>query len=227
MIPDSLLSAKVIHTPATRSQEAYHAIREQIIALDLAPASFIDETQLCERLSLGRTPVREALIRLSFENLVVILPRRGTIVADLNLSDLRKLYELYLQLETFAVRLAAERAAPLELDRLHAWACTAQERHPGLDDLGLLALDEQAHQLIVVAAHNAFLSEALERLAGHMRRLCCWYATQQRLQTLPGAIDLLVAVVDCIGRREAQQAAERMGRHITIFRDELLGSARL
>jgi len=39
-------------------------------------------------------PIREALIRLSLESLIIMLPRRGTIVADLNASDLHKLYEI-------------------------------------------------------------------------------------------------------------------------------------
>ena len=91
MVPTILTVAR---SQVSQSSEAYRMIKEQIITLALSPGSLLDEAQLSEQLGIGRTPIREALIRLSLENLIIILPRRGTIVADLNASDLHKLYEI-------------------------------------------------------------------------------------------------------------------------------------
>ena len=98
---------------------AYRAIKARIVALEMPPASVVDETALVDELGVGLTPVRQALRRLALENLVVILPRRGTLVADLNASDLSKIYEMRVELETLAARLAAERATQFKLNQLN------------------------------------------------------------------------------------------------------------
>lgn len=110
MLPATLLtvSRQLRATGDSQSEVAYRILKEKIVNLELPPASLLNEAELMAELDLGRTPIREALQRLALENLVVILPRRGTIVADLNLSDLQKIFEVRLELEVYAARLAAE-----------------------------------------------------------------------------------------------------------------------
>ena len=69
------------------SQAAYDMIRKKIVSLELAPGEVIDESGLREELNLGRTPIREALQRLSLEQLVTIIPRRGMFVTEIRLTD--------------------------------------------------------------------------------------------------------------------------------------------
>jgi DNA-binding GntR family transcriptional regulator len=212
---------------ATRSQvsqsiEAYRRIKERIITLKLPPASFIDETQLSEELGIGRTPIREALIRLSLENLIIILPRRGTIVADLNASDMHKLYEIRLALETTAVRLAAERATAHEIAALEEWSAQAAEAITVGDVLTLLEIDIEGHRLFVQATHNEFLADAIERLLGPSLRLCYWFAARQKLHALAPAIAEQRQIVEAIKAGDGEQAAALMHRHITDFQAALL-----
>jgi DNA-binding GntR family transcriptional regulator len=74
------------------SRQAYERLRDQIVTLERAPGSLLDEADLMKSLGLGRTPIREALQRLACEGLVIIRPRRGTYVASLSLTDLRRGY---------------------------------------------------------------------------------------------------------------------------------------
>jgi len=91
--PTSLLGSSGRRTAdGSLGAEAYRGIRERIVSLELAPATLIDEQSLARELGLGLTPVRQALRRLAWENLVVILPRRGTLVADVNLADTNALF---------------------------------------------------------------------------------------------------------------------------------------
>ena len=78
----------------------------------------LDEQALADAIGVGLTPVRQALRRLAWESLVVILPRRGTIVADLHPADIENIFEMRLELEALAAELAALRATPAELDAL-------------------------------------------------------------------------------------------------------------
>ncbi len=91
------------------SDEAYRAIKRKIATLELPPSSLINEQKLVQELGIGRTPVREALHRLALENLVTIVPRRGTFVSNVGITDLQELAEIRQELEGLAARLAVER----------------------------------------------------------------------------------------------------------------------
>src|SRR5438067_12386076 len=104
----------------SRGQRAYLLIRDQIITLMLAPGAVIEEARLREELGLGRTPIREAVQRLAHENLVSFVPHRGTFVADINLTDLHRLTEVRTEMESYAARLAAERATARDRAQMEA-----------------------------------------------------------------------------------------------------------
>ena len=70
------------------TQRAYQWLRDKIITLDLAPGALIDEQRLAAAIDVGTSPVREALKLLVHEELVVVTPRYGLYVADINLPDL-------------------------------------------------------------------------------------------------------------------------------------------
>ena len=76
------------------ADQAYYAIRELIVSLELAPGSAISERDLTERLEIGRTPIREALRQLSQERLVAVYPRRGMFVTTVDVRDLARLCEV-------------------------------------------------------------------------------------------------------------------------------------
>jgi DNA-binding GntR family transcriptional regulator len=219
MVPTILTATRRV---GSQSAEAYHRIKERIITLKLPPASFIDEAQLSEELGIGRTPIREALIRLALENLIIILPRRGTIVADLNASDMHKLYEIRLALETTAVRLAAERATADEIAAMDDWSAQAAEAILTGDVLALLEIDIEGHRLFAQATHNEFLADAIERLLGPSLRLCYWFAARQKLHALPIAIAEQREIVEAIKLGDSNRAADLMHHHIADFQAALL-----
>src|SRR6202163_2758684 len=100
----------------SQSEEAYLRIRERIVSLDMPPGSVVNESRLREQLKIGRTPIREALQRLARENLVRSIPHRGTFVTDVNITDLARITEVRVVLESHAARLAAERLTTADRD---------------------------------------------------------------------------------------------------------------
>ena len=71
------------------ADQAYLAIRDRLIMLDIRPNEAIVESELATQMKLGRTPVREALKRLEADRLVVSFPRRGTFATGVDVADLR------------------------------------------------------------------------------------------------------------------------------------------
>ena len=117
------------------SEQAYRLIRDMIVRLDLTPGAVVREDDLQERLEIGRTPIREALQRLARDQFLVVIPRRGMIVSNIDIAELSTLYETRAILEPYVARLACERGTADHwkqmskvLDRAKKQASTAQDQ---------------------------------------------------------------------------------------------------
>src|SRR5579872_4431652 len=121
----------------------------------MPPGSVVNEARLREELKIGRTPIREALQRLARENLVRSIPHHGTFVTDVNITDLARITEVRVVLESHAARLAAGKAGPA--DREAIGALLDDLRRNITDQRELMELDQRIHRAIYRAAHNPFL----------------------------------------------------------------------
>jgi DNA-binding GntR family transcriptional regulator len=196
------------------TKRAYEVIREQITTLELPPGSAINEQKLAEELEMGLVPVREALKLLAHENLVVITPRHGWYVADVNVPDLEQISEMRLALEGLCARLAAQRATADDIVVLEVLrqeqASTALE-----DSKRLFDLDHKFHQAVAQAAHNKYLADSLERLFGLSQRL--WYLALPQLGFLPSAVETHLDLVQAIEEGDQDKAERIMREHVGEF----------
>jgi DNA-binding GntR family transcriptional regulator len=196
------------------TKRAYQRIREQITTLELAPGSVINDQQLARNLDMGLAPVREALKLLAHENLVVITPRHGLYVADVNVPDLEQLSEMRLALEGLSARLAAQRANDDDNAVLEALR-QEQASTPAEDSRRLFDVDHKFHQAVAQAAHNKYLAASLERLFGLSQRL--WYLALPSLGFLPSSVEKHLELVEAIKTRDGDQAECIMREHVKEF----------
>jgi DNA-binding GntR family transcriptional regulator len=196
------------------TKRAYEKIRERLTTLKLKPGTPINEQRLAEELDMGLVPVREALKLLAHENLVVITPRHGLYVADVNIPDLEQISEMRLALEGLSARLAAQRATADDIVVLEALR-QEQATTPADDSLRLFDVDHKFHQAIAQAAHNKYLAESLERLFGLSQRL--WYLALPHLGFLPSSVEKHLDLVEAIRGGDGSHAEEIMREHITEF----------
>jgi DNA-binding GntR family transcriptional regulator len=196
------------------TQRAYEIMWEKITTLELAPGALINEQQLAQELEMGRSPVREALRLLAHENLVVVTPRHGLYVADVNVADLEQLSEMRLSLESLCARLAAQRATADDLVVLEALR-QEQSTVPAEDSRRLFDLDHKFHQAVAQAARNKYLAQTLDRLFGLSRRL--WYLVLPHLGYLPTAVEKHLDLVEAIKAGDADRAGQIMYDHVEEF----------
>jgi DNA-binding GntR family transcriptional regulator len=191
------------------ADRAYFSIRELIVSLELAPGALIDERQLVETLSIGRTPVREALRRLAQEQLVEVFPRRGMFVTGVDVRDLARISEVRAALEPEAARLAAERATGEERNEL---ADLSDRINGGAD---LMGLDERIHRAVYAAAHNHLLEKTLGEY--YVLALRIWMIALDRAQDLEDAVEAHRDLVHEIVVGNGDAAAEVMRAHVENF----------
>ena len=198
------------------TQRAYEQIREKIITLKLAPGALINEQQLAQELDIGTEPVRKALKLLVHDDLVVITPRHGLYVADINIPDLEQLSEIRLSLEPLCARLATQRASPDDLTVLEALR-QEQAATPSDDSQRLLDLDYKFHRALVKAANNKYLARTLDHLFGLSQRL--WYMALPQLDFLPTAVAEHLDMMEAVKTRNGDLAEKIMRDHVKRFYD--------
>jgi len=192
--------------PLTLTEQAYRALEEQIVTLQLRPGEFISEHALADGLGFGRTPVREALQRLAREGLVTVLPRKGILVSETDPRRQLLVLEVRRELERLLSRLGAERASELQRQRFREIADDMDQAGGANDDLAFLRLDRELNLLISDAAHNEYASRAIRLLHGHSRRY--WYLHYKQDADLPLCARLHAIQARAIADGDPARAAE-------------------
>ena len=187
------------------TDKAYRELEERIVTLRLQPGEVLSETALSQQLEIGRTPIREALQRLAREGLVVILPRKGILVSEINPGKQLLVLEVRRELERLMARAGAvrrteeERAAFLEI------AVGMERAASENDDIEFMRYDNSFNALIAIAAHNEYATRAINLMNGLSRRF--WYVHYGKSADMPRCARLHAAVARCIAEGDPDDAS--------------------
>ncbi|UCH21839.1 MAG: GntR family transcriptional regulator [Deltaproteobacteria bacterium] len=209
------------------SEVAYQKIKERIVTLKLRPRDQVDENVLVEELSIGRTPIREALFRLVAENLVAVVHGRGFFVRDITLSDLRDLFETMLILERSAVSLAARRIQKDQIKNLQQLNAALRHAYLKKDFLRVTLLNSQFHRSIYKATDNAFLFSYLDNLQSQSQRLAyICFSKETVAYDIKSHAELSIkdhqSLIELFKRRSDLEAVNVITEHIKLFQRRVL-----
>lgn len=161
----------------TKAEIAAERLEAAIVSCELAPGAVFVEAEIAEMLDLGRTPVREALVKLSNENLVK-LGRGGVVIPELNVGTMLKLLELRAPLERLCIQKAIQRQNDNDKKRF-AEIVAALEPLPCDNRTEFMALLRQIHIALAEASKNEFILSSLKTTQGLSRRFWCYFATDE------------------------------------------------
>jgi DNA-binding GntR family transcriptional regulator len=177
--------ALIVQAVPSLSEIAYHRLEEAIVTLSLRPGAVLTEAQLIALVGVGRTPVREALIRLAQQGMVEILPRKGVVVAGIDAIDIMAALDAREVLERLIASDAAKRASPREriaiVEKARAMRAAAE-----IGDANVyMRLDKELDVLVAEAARSPYATRAVEPLQALIRR--AWYHFERQDDLLPAA----------------------------------------
>jgi DNA-binding GntR family transcriptional regulator len=203
-------------TPGSRNASAadriYRALRNDIVAMRRAPGQPLSEKELALKYGVSRTPVREALLRLEGEHLVVIFPQSGTFVGRIPIGDLPEAILVRKALEELTARHAAQMANAQQIATLHA-SIERQRKMEAISDFDRFhAADEVFHAAIAAAARFPGVWQLVEQVKVQVDRY------RRLTLPVPGRMGRVVAehgaIVAAIEAHDPERAAAAMTKHL-------------
>lgn len=201
------------------SDLVYAQLRTSILEGRLQPGAPLKERDLCAVLEVSRTPVREALRRLSAEGLAEARPRRSSVVASFAADEIAEIFELGVMLESYLAGLAAQKATATDINDLATLVddMRALLGKP-IDELRATfqRLDQRFHQRLGEIANSPRISETLRQTVsfGVLSQIFKNYD----ILNYSRSVDQHVTVLDAIRRGEVRMASNAMRRHIEAGR---------
>ncbi|MDN3921409.1 GntR family transcriptional regulator [Roseateles violae] len=201
---------------------AYEAVESLIATLALRPGAPIVEAELIERTGLGRTPTREALMRLVANGLIVQLPRRGLLVSDIQLAQHLDLLEARRVLERLIAATSARRATPPQREALLAAAETMSTAAAAGDLAAYMRADQALDRINHAACRNPAAVAAVVPMVIQCRRF--WYAYQHQGDIGEGArCHQALAQAIAAGRQdEAAAASDALMDYLRRFAQQVI-----
>ncbi|MGX9947915.1 GntR family transcriptional regulator [Bradyrhizobium denitrificans] len=199
------------------ADRAYRVLEELIVTLELQPGAALSEQALANRLNMGRTPIREALRRLEREGLVLILPRRGVLVSELNVHKQLSLLEMRRETERLLARLSAERATPEQRKEFASIGSNLRQLTDA-DETIFGRWDNRLTELEYEAAQNEFASKSMALLHGLSRRFWMKYHNRHASLVETAALHANLAEQICSGdAKSAAIASDKLLDYIEEF----------
>jgi DNA-binding GntR family transcriptional regulator len=159
--------------------KAHQAIKDKILSLELKPGDELREGSLAKELSMGRTPVREALLMLEHEKLVECRANVGYVVRKLTRKEAEDYYALREALEQFAAPLVIERITPDALKAVEALLVKAEKLAKTNDIRGVALCNTEFHALLYKATDSEAFVQLIFQVIDRIRWLLAIAVTNQ------------------------------------------------
>lgn len=199
--------------------EIYNELKRRIVEMEYKPGEALNEKQLIEEFGVSRTPVREALLKLSQNGLVDLKPRVGTYVSQVDLKAVKHAYEVKKNLEGLAAEMAALRASEEEIGELFNIIDRFSKYDIVRDYKECIKDDQRFHQIIRGASRNPILIEMLEELNIKTARFLQYI--QYVLEDYKWFDESLREMAEAIKNRDTDKAREVTEEHTRMFLEQL------
>ena len=207
---------------------AYTQICRRIITLEYAPGAILDEKELMADLGLGRTPIREALLRLAGEGWIETQPNRSAVVPPITIQATRAVFEAMRVLELGVAGLAVHQQIDRQLEAMQAANIPVQEAIAAGDILAMVEANHAFHLAYAQCAMNDFLFRACADARNQAKRLSFLsYASEVGVsRSLAEHYDSVVSeheeIIRALREREEVRLKQLLLQHIATFQRRIV-----
>jgi len=196
--------------------QLYETLKEDILLNKYKPGAELQIDKLSREFGVSTTPIREALVRLEGDGLVVSIPNRGVQVAPISLGDVRNIYEVRRLLEPHIAKIVARHCEEEEVEALYEKLVKLTE---GPTDLTTyINADLELHELMFRYLSNTLLKDILDQVDQHsirVRYLVESSADELRLEVVELVTKEHLKILDAVRKRDEEKAAAATLQHLT------------
>lgn len=206
------------------ADKVYKELKNAIFTRVLAPGQKLDIFELAEQFNVSRTPVKEAFNRLHHEGLLVIKPRKGTYVAEIDLKRIMEVLDARLLFETWAAKIGATQGTKEDFQVLRS-LCQEMDRFyvaKPFDSMSFNDADIQFHIQIVKMGQNQCMLDLYKSLNAH--HVTEWAFFDKALEKAESSHYQHIEIVEALEMRNEALAVERVADHILTGKAALLQS---
>lgn len=191
-------------------EKVYGQLRADMISCRLPPGLEIRENELAARFGVSKSPVRDALMRLEREGLVITLPRQGYRVAPVSLADVQDMFHLRDALERACMERIVRRASDAQLAELDPFRCFDGAAWDG----GFVAYNRAFHHTVSRIAGNARMHTQLADLIDQMERAVQLSVNSLKKNDPESLVDEHREIVNALQARQLSRAQRLAGQHV-------------
>lgn len=220
----TLRSAKDKFQKQPLAMVAYEAIVQRIISLEYQPGQHLEEGALMADLDIGRTPVREALVRLQGEKMVESHPNKGVIVRPITLQNTKAMFESTGIFESGVVDIAVTKDCEKAVKKMRVANAVIKKTAGAGDLLGMVEANHVFHMALAEASRNEFLIRAVHDVRSEAKRLSYLSyntvvgADQSLENHYAGVILEHEQIVACLEKKDASGLKQLLKHHLEAFR---------
>ncbi|MEM7498285.1 MAG: GntR family transcriptional regulator [Pseudomonadota bacterium] len=208
----------------TSKERLYSDLQRQILTLELAPGTHLDETRLSEEYGISRTPLRDVFRQLDGEGYIVIRENRGTFVSPMGHKTMRDFFIAAPMIYSAVARLAARNATDADIAALVDTQACFRKAVRGGDVDGMIFWNDRFHFFTGEIADNPYLMPSLRRLLiDHARIGQTFWRREPRGQDLriETAASHHDAFIEAFGQRDEEAAARLTREHWELSRNHI------
>lgn len=212
---------KQIKSKGSLADKAYDVIKHAILTLELKPGQVLLEDELSQQLGISRTPLRSALLKLSYENLVTISPSRGTNVTELSTKYILDVFVAREVIEMLSVKLAAQNRTE---EDIHYMKELGEQQYIILKEKNLnireyIEIDKKIHYSFAQASKNEIVREQVLRLMEGYNRYLLSVPFDHRANTV---VNEHMRIIHEIEKGNPEKAQEIVKNHILDIKETLI-----
>ena len=195
--------------------EAYNILHDKIISGELTPYTQLKISELSKELGISRTPVREAILRLENEDLVISKANQWTMVAPIKVERLKDIYPLVLELESYALRENFDQITDEFIDELEKINKQIRMEHMNENIMRVIELDDEFHDLIVGLSPNKEIKPIIDRLKKRIKRFEIGFYQAKDSHKAPSTYDEHLILIDSLKKRDLDKSLDALKQNWT------------
>lgn len=195
--------------------EAYNILHDKIISGELTPYTQLKISELSKELGISRTPVREAILKLENEDLIISKANQWTMVAPIKVERLKDIYPLVLELESYALRENFDHVTDEFIDELEKINKQIKMEHMNENITRVIELDDDFHDLIIGLSPNKEIKPIIDRLKKRVKRFEIGFYQAKDVHKAPSTYDEHLILIENLRKRDLDKSLDALRKNWT------------